>query len=784
MDKQQLKQTIDDNITTNGQNEITGAKLNDVLNEMVDSLGVVNQISVGTTTTGAAGTNASVTNSGTATNPVFDFTIPRGANGHDGADAVSHFKGWYDAVITGEAGSKVITSETQNLPANPIVGNYAYVKTLSISGTAPSQTETPIVKIYSCATAGTWTDTGMEADTSNVQTFASGEEVNETPIDDTHLVNPLDNSLAVATDVNEQLIITETSTITGTSGKLNTSGIRSSNNSYYTSDFIKVSEGDVIIYKATANSTTGAVCGYSGNTENTFTSLLLKGQTSGGNPVTFDSEINIPSGIAYIRVSYAGYPYSNNISLLHYRFLKDRVAALEEKQVEIENVIEEIPDFSSSYEVQFDVDNVRLLKSNGAEDTNSTYCATGYIPIKEGRKAIYTGAGNASLVVNLAGYSDNQGNGYVSLLANDSYNNREVAIPSGVNYVRACAKKDSPYSLTITETVFDAYDKKFAETIDKFNGKVIAVIGDSISTGSGLNPFWIVRSSDVGNQIESWVTYYDVFTANGSATNKSIGGTLLTSSMIGTKQTFTPILEDVGKAIGSPVTYYGDSNGWAYQLCKKIGATLINASWSGSSMNSGQVTTVNGVNQDSCSYGWHDCTIGRCSKRDGEGNVINPDVIIIYKGTNDFSHSPYAYLDGYDINNGYPETDVYDVDKYGFERAYYLTIAKLRDAYPNAYIFCSTLNVFKRGLRDRFPVRSSATGRNYSLPDMNDVIRKIADKMGCGIINFDKSGITFENCYPTYINDSADMPTHPNSTGQMVLANRAFVDLNYYIQTT
>ena len=43
-------------------------------------------ITVGSTTTGAAGTNASVTNSGTSSAAVLDFTIPRGADGVDGVD--------------------------------------------------------------------------------------------------------------------------------------------------------------------------------------------------------------------------------------------------------------------------------------------------------------------------------------------------------------------------------------------------------------------------------------------------------------------------------------------------------------------------------------------------------------------------------------------------------------------------------------------------------------------------------------------------------------------------
>jgi len=47
--------------------------------------GTAATITVGTTTTGDAGTNASVTNSGTSLDAVFDFTIPKGTDGTDGA---------------------------------------------------------------------------------------------------------------------------------------------------------------------------------------------------------------------------------------------------------------------------------------------------------------------------------------------------------------------------------------------------------------------------------------------------------------------------------------------------------------------------------------------------------------------------------------------------------------------------------------------------------------------------------------------------------------------------
>lgn len=50
--------------------------------------GTAATITIGSVTTGAAGSNASVTNSGTASNVVLDFTLPRGKDGKDGGVTV------------------------------------------------------------------------------------------------------------------------------------------------------------------------------------------------------------------------------------------------------------------------------------------------------------------------------------------------------------------------------------------------------------------------------------------------------------------------------------------------------------------------------------------------------------------------------------------------------------------------------------------------------------------------------------------------------------------------
>ena len=64
-------------------------------------------IAVGTTTTGAAGTNASVVNSGTSSDAVFNFTIPRGNQGAQGDTGPQGPKG-----DTGDTGAGVATGGT------------------------------------------------------------------------------------------------------------------------------------------------------------------------------------------------------------------------------------------------------------------------------------------------------------------------------------------------------------------------------------------------------------------------------------------------------------------------------------------------------------------------------------------------------------------------------------------------------------------------------------------------------------------------------------------------
>ena len=70
--------------------------------------GAAASIKIGTVTTGAAGSNASVTNSGTASNVVLDFTLPRGEDGADGGIVVDTV---LSATSTNPVQNKVIKAE-------------------------------------------------------------------------------------------------------------------------------------------------------------------------------------------------------------------------------------------------------------------------------------------------------------------------------------------------------------------------------------------------------------------------------------------------------------------------------------------------------------------------------------------------------------------------------------------------------------------------------------------------------------------------------------------------
>ena len=320
--------------------------------------------------------------------------------------------------------------------------------------------------------------------------------------------------------------------------------------------------------------------------------------------------------------------------------------------------------------------------------------------------------------------------------------------------------------------------KKSISSVDvimnKYQGKKISIIGDSVSTVNHHNAVqFTVLASDIENEVtlQGYPTYYDIGT--------TIGDKTVDSSMVGALTEFSPAEGDEGKTIGNAKNYNTTvrlNDVWWNILIKSIGAELLqNVSWSGSSISSHE-----GNNEEyKTSYAWHDATIAKLATRDEEGNTITPDVVIIYRGINDISHNGGT---GYSVltDFGYgtteiPADDTVNTNRSGFKEAYALTIKKIREAYPMATIVCCTISFFKRNSTN-FPGWPERNGTN-TLAEFNDAIREVANLMGCEIIEFDKDGITWENCYPTYINDSETNPTHPNANGHKKMAEKAISDL-------
>lgn len=317
-----------------------------------------------------------------------------------------------------------------------------------------------------------------------------------------------------------------------------------------------------------------------------------------------------------------------------------------------------------------------------------------------------------------------------------------------------------------------------------FEGLNIAIIGDSISTngkqGEDKNAVEItVTSSDVGKELKAYLTIHDV---NGGL---SLGGYTYKYSDVGKEVTFTPTTDDVGKVIGLPNNYNDNARKVWWEVVKdELGGNYIPVCWSGSSITSHE--GAYGINSDTSSntimnymtsYSWHDAQIRKCGiRKAGTMERTAPDVIIIYRGTNDFSHLPYATLtnDYFDeIDFAYPTNDKKN-DTCGLKEGLVLTISKLRATYPNTKMFVCTLNVFKRVNYAHFPTNNGIN----TLPQYNNAIREVANYMGCGLIEFDKDGITFENCYSEgYITDSSTIPTHPSDKGHKTMGLKAIADL-------
>ena len=322
----------------------------------------------------------------------------------------------------------------------------------------------------------------------------------------------------------------------------------------------------------------------------------------------------------------------------------------------------------------------------------------------------------------------------------------------------------SGYNSSATYPMTTPIIKKKASLESYLQGKKISILGDSVSTKQNRNAVEMtITASDVNVELSAYLTYYDV------QNSLSLGGQTFTSDQVGSEVTFTPAAGDVNKVIGRPLNYNTTVNPYWTLLENNYGCTINPVAWSGASLSSHEKNT----DIYKTSYGWHEAQIRKLGTRVAGSMTRNaPDLVIIYRGINDFSHTPYVSSDTSVFNNynySYPTDDYNEsTSKYDFISAIGLTVKKIRAAYPKTKIAICTLETFKRVSYSKFPVNNGI----YSLPQFNDTIRKAADFFGLDLIDLEKCGITFENV-STYTSDSV----HPNDKGHILIYEQIAKDL-------
>lgn len=234
---------------------------------------------------------------------------------------------------------------------------------------------------------------------------------------------------------------------------------------------------------------------------------------------------------------------------------------------------------------------------------------------------------------------------------------------------------------------------------NKYYGKQFSVLGDSISTLAGYNP-------------KGYKVFYDSENCERS----------------GVKE-----MQDTWW--GKVIDFFG-------------GELLINNSWSGC-----RVTRLE--------YNGPLFPSGCSDERTAALHIsdVKPDVILVYLGTNDWANG-IPTLEYWENSRDYenwlgtmllPNEECFDV-------AYDQMLTKLRANYPNAEIWCCTLNItfVSSNSSFKFPYKYGGT----HIEEYNQIIKDTADMNNCKIIDLYSYHIPY---------DSID-GSHPNADGMNTLA--------------
>lgn len=344
-----------------------------------------------------------------------------------------------------------------------------------------------------------------------------------------------------------------------------------------------------------------------------------------------------------------------------------------------------------------------------------------------------------------------------------------------------------------------------------FEGKYFSILGDSISTYAGYIPegnkvYYTGDNAGVDDVSQTWWSIVGNTLGMNLAVNNSWSGSKV-SDIDASTQDFTP-MSDVARCQAlhkeseplsitiSEGEYYSVADGKVAKAANSnykaavidvnagesyainLVAMSANAAYITAADDDGNVVaseiTGNGSTvayrdyifkvPDGATKLYLTCRI-RASALDDDlavKSVIVPDVIFFWGGANDFSKANAAI--------GTWEGGAYPTTASTFSDAYALTIKRMQEKYPAAKIYCLSFPMITR-------TKSATNGTEYNsenktIADYNAVIKKMCELFACQYIDVTGCGITRFNAYPTYCQDSATVPLHPNKEGMKLYATK------------
>lgn len=228
---------------------------------------------------------------------------------------------------------------------------------------------------------------------------------------------------------------------------------------------------------------------------------------------------------------------------------------------------------------------------------------------------------------------------------------------------------------------------------------------------------------------------------------------------------------------GNDAYYTGSNSGiksvdemWWKVLCNNTGLIpLVIDAWSGSSVayNYATDSTHSDTRKIPMCSGLRTGRLG--------SNGVNPDIIIVIAGANDwtYSKSTTTPLGDWNGRTAIDRTAVTSGQS-TFMESYASMIHELQNNYPNAIIVCSSLEFTCRGTSNGI---TKLNNMGYTEADYTNAIERVCKIMGVPFIDVYNVGFTFENYYPTYCIDSETEATHPNAAGHAVIAKRFIEEL-------